>query len=1613
MAASTRDEAKQSCEAFLQQHTQNLSATPIENDQVVAYWLSGLPYSLEFTDVLQRKYLKPIPAHTMSTEVFQQHPTLFQQEKKEVNWSKQYFRDGRAFYFIENRTVLPTIESIRVIPPPDCYGGNTSLRQWVYTNNFMYKLICKGYKPAEALGVHLTPGECTKYGTKISKSLIRIASTRIFAEPEQSIMELPVNSVDSYNPDAQVGKFGMGFFSILYWLVGHPERFLSIESFFGNARFYCVAQERGGELKFDLKYSETNVQQTGTIIRLHCDSDPFTSDNVDLFKKQLNRLAYIKTSLIAVRESITDPFVPLNPSCTSTNFIYVQINTNGLYVEDFAQGMSLDVLLTKLFVPSVSTKTIQASLRLKDAADTVKDTGVKSNVAQNKFVILVRSVAIVSFYFDTPLDIKYELIVELPGNTRIPVSRDDIILTPVTRELFTAELNRLLFQLLQLKTVCAFQLALEKYILLTPNTENKKFVSDYLKGLSFNANTILVNYKYFKMLQPLDEANKLVEATSSSLVALEDYLNTMGSDKSIFLRKKVLIVDHVPGGIAVSAELSTYLFVHQQFVATQPNWSEILPSVIKHDRLFLLKTREVVDIVESHYLNQVQDVFRTTLGSYISDIPQALLDRTFSVCYQIVLKVLVLFKKYQCQFLQEIFVTGERYRGIASTNEVSAEVGVKFVLVELSSLFLLDPERGLEYIYLFYQYVERFVQKQYKITYGGIKQHLQFRSYNFDRVFSETHSYLSELRNLSILNNSWFARTSSNDLLLHYTFDWAFFLLQNTFRDGIDTYYEQFFLWSFESPVYLLLNQKIYTSQKGAGFDSFSWSFSQEKFLRRFNNFMASIIIEKPKDLEHLPTALELITFQILVGACNKRQVGLVFQEAQPQHTFVSFLQNFVNSHILDVRQFLKNQFAKFYSGFFYNSDPVLLKQFIIAADVWGRFSIPSKVLMNITQGIKRVDPRKQHYAFKESQFITYVMKHEFTNESQFENVRNVTKDVDFQIIELAINEGSTKSFANAVLTETLQNSIDAIREHNPEDRSIELYLKQYSGRTGFLPTGETALPDGIVYEIVDYVGIPFDGIVSLMIPFLSSKESSPLVTGEMGSGFFNVYRKSLMVTIETCKNGTRTFIEDSPMLKKERVVDLDRLVKTSPCDPDEIFTKISVFIERYPADEVFDVTSFVSFIRYVIGLIDLTDITITFNEKDITLDTTFLHENELFSSKIVENNTVVSYLLTKEIPFAPLYEFVVNNNLLPVYLLEEVRYNVVVNMKHRAYLPVQTRSKVNMIPEVQQKLNQFLLDTIYKAVLQKIKTISDVEKNIYFSEYTSPGRLSQVCPNRPTLPVPITNITNIGDFMLYYCYPGTQICFYNLLFLVQTEFTDDTKLSTLNPNQESYLLRITNSKLDLKNVLVGWLKSKNVHTTNLTNDVEVSKDSNGPSQKTTEQEVDKTPHLALLTTVFQLFVNIFWELGEENVHGISVTSTPIIKFSPDDLSFYNTTDNTITLTQTVIDAASICEFLHYCKTQSVPVWFLIETNRVYIHFLENILSSGEKAPTLIHELEHARRQSSHTGFQAHGPTTNIFKHNDTTTQYGFDEGALAVYSHIISKGLYNRFFVEVKALLQ
>ena len=102
--------------------------------------------------------------------------------------------------------------------------------------------------------------------------------------------------MDSYVPEMKVGKFGMGFFSFLYWLIDHPLRKLYIYSWFknddGNVCGYLATlkdiPKKG--LTLNLQILETSVEQTGTLIYLDTQHDNFDRATLNKFEKQLAKL---------------------------------------------------------------------------------------------------------------------------------------------------------------------------------------------------------------------------------------------------------------------------------------------------------------------------------------------------------------------------------------------------------------------------------------------------------------------------------------------------------------------------------------------------------------------------------------------------------------------------------------------------------------------------------------------------------------------------------------------------------------------------------------------------------------------------------------------------------------------------------------------------------------------------------------------------------------------------------------------------------------------------------------------------------------------------------------------------------------------------------------------------------------------------------------------------------------------------------------------------------------------------------------------------------------------------------------------------------------------------
>lgn len=263
---------------------------------------------------------------------------------------------------------------------------------------------------------------CINISAQISDSLIKVASTRIFAEPEQSFMELPVNSIDSYNiGKPSTGKFGMGFFSMLYWLTENNKRILYITS--SSDTLFRIKLEWTLE-GLILSYMEPDIiprinptsgDYTGTKIFLDCKEGPLTDENLLKIEKHIKRLSNIPDINIFYNG------IKINLSTSDKN-IEMNANNQGFIIMDNAQGISVTTLMSSLLIPSSSTKPRLLNIFYKLEMPTVTANTLKKSI----LMITVNDITIIQIE-RTVKTLSYTFLIKMPPNTSLPIARDDII----------------------------------------------------------------------------------------------------------------------------------------------------------------------------------------------------------------------------------------------------------------------------------------------------------------------------------------------------------------------------------------------------------------------------------------------------------------------------------------------------------------------------------------------------------------------------------------------------------------------------------------------------------------------------------------------------------------------------------------------------------------------------------------------------------------------------------------------------------------------------------------------------------------------------------------------------------------------------------------------------------------------------------------------------------------------------------------------------------------------------------------------------------------------------------------------------------------------------------
>jgi len=461
--------------------------------------------------------------------------------------------------------------------------------------------------------------KCTQKGFNIADSLIKVAATRIFAIPEQSIMEPVVNSLDAFNPARKVGKFGMGFFSLMYWIMRDPKAKLRIVSIYRRpgdqipCAYGAEITNLNGELQVEvINAAHTVFPHSQNQFTVEVDfGTPVDAATQRKFVEQLNRLRYIKAAFINVAGTIVNAdsvAILSNADRQRLPRVDITLNAHGFSVTDNASGVPIELFFSSLIVPSISSKTIALSNR-KDTGFVGSSRAIMKPASQpdssySSFRVLVGDIVIMDLKPEEMYLQSTVHILTLPLNTRVPVSRDDVILSSVLPEV-EENLEQLLVNTLtkggNRRDVGMLENGLKAFINETASTQNVEILTQFLNSISVKLKrrglvTVPAIPLYLNMLIGETTFGKsLVTSNVVDLRRLEEHIATnFGTVTDAFTNRQVILLignSALKTAIADSGDTTSYIFVDNDWaMRTGRGWASKLASEYKQVMLYPIGT---------------------------------------------------------------------------------------------------------------------------------------------------------------------------------------------------------------------------------------------------------------------------------------------------------------------------------------------------------------------------------------------------------------------------------------------------------------------------------------------------------------------------------------------------------------------------------------------------------------------------------------------------------------------------------------------------------------------------------------------------------------------------------------------------------------------------------------------------------------------------------------------------------------------------------------------------------------------------------------------------------------------------------------------------------------
>lgn len=1150
-------------------------------------------------------------------------------KKKRVEGEKEIYLAGRKWWYEfsisdDSQKISPGQRLVIYEGPSSpTREGLTDLARKLYSIGPLYdievsSLVCGGdyqkvlFPSSSKTSIVSSKDTCTSYGRKIATSLIKTAASRIFADPLQAFMEPISNSIDSYYPDRRIGKFGMGFFSIIYWIMPPPflpktskkkEKVLSearveITSYHPRGPYHAVLVNdlsRGLVLKHLTIIKDAKMNTTGAKIVIHT-SSPIEARHVQKMLSKFRYLDGIKFVFITESDRYTDAYV-LYPK--EEKFIGVLVEETSVTFEDYAEGIPIEVLFSSLLVPSVSTKGIETHQPKTIIKPSRIETGFHRH-DDSRLIVTIGNLIVVetktkSFTNLSKKDDKggsIRIVLSLPADTKVIVSRDDFILDETTSRQVFGDIVRLG---LTMKDLSILEELVHEYTKDTASVKNQEVFESALaeihRRVPLAAPSEFVDVIYRKF----DSA--IVGSSFYSVFSLEKYLtnlvkrsegnfwNLLSFDPSRVWAGVTVIPYESPEGLVSFGGTNSFLFVPISLIRSEnpvtgnsSGWKTLVEASFTESQLLpFAKAQKKIDFGDAF----PEDV----------TIEEKTLAMTLYSTFQ---------AKQQWYEIPDGVITPE------TTYQVK-----KF----------LKPHLRPYFFSMMTALIARIRRFKPPYTYGSSKPYLVVGD-TFNTKYIELVEY----------------------------FIWAC----KNYESNVVTP---------PKPYFSLLRK-------------FNYSVEDSKVLKEY----FEVVRKHSKNFAHLIFG-DAVLYRVLRTNPSTKDIGrievdLIVEMMAEIEPIVKISLN----HESGIAYFLTN--AKNY--------PLILPfdQYNIIINKYKNLSKSFSSARSEVSKILEVQKNPSAtYHFKTTDLLELIFKEEYTNLSYYGRVKPVTqKEVKLQILSIAINEATSKSPEEAIVTETFQNSVDAIRS-----TSIKTSKPKSEGRNKikfYLSIEKT--PEGYEasYEIFDFIGMTEDQFFHLGIPFLSSKVASAIQTGEMGTGFFNVYRRATRVTVITNKNGKTIKSVDVPIRGRDhRTIDLDRTVTVFDSLPDKSsgeitggFTSIRV-TDTFPTEaEAKKVIS--NYQTYLLGniLSNPVPIILTLNDRALPgVPFTKAFDNEYFTIYWGPDQDFVPMVCTKGIPMMPLFDLFESKDTPSNYL-----FGIIVDFKNDAYTPVHSRTKINLSPKVE-----------------------------------------------------------------------------------------------------------------------------------------------------------------------------------------------------------------------------------------------------------------------------------------------------------------------------------------